>query len=123
MTSREALQLRAIPERLLVIGGGYIGLELGSIYARLGSQVIVVELAAQLPPGIERERVQVLQQTLRKRGVEIHLRTKVTGLQHQGQHVTVSLAQESGSTAALETDHVLVAGWRPPKTTGSRLDP
>jgi dihydrolipoamide dehydrogenase len=116
MTSREALQLRAIPERLLVIGGGYIGLELGSIYARLGSQVIVVELTEQLLPGIDRDLVQVVQQGLRKRGVEIHLRTKVAGLQHQGQHVTVSLAQESGSTAALEVDHVLVAIGRRPNT-------
>ena len=116
MTSREALQLRAIPERLLVIGGGYIGLELGSVYARLGSQVIVVELTEQLLPGIDRDLVQVVQQALRKRGVEIQLRTKVTGLQHQGQHVTVSLAQESGSTSALEADHVLVAVGRRPNT-------
>src|SRR5919108_2347779 len=108
MTSREALQLRSIPERLLVIGGGCIGLELGSVYARLGSRVAVVELTEQLLPGIDRDLVQVVQQALRKRGVELHLRTKVTGL-HAGQHVTVSLAQESGATSALEADHVLVA--------------
>jgi dihydrolipoamide dehydrogenase len=122
MTSREALHLRAIPERLLVIGGGYIGLELGSVYARLGSQVIVVELTEQLLPGIDRDLVQVVQQGMRKRGVEIHLRTKVTGLQHQGQHLTVSLAQESGSTAALEVDHVLVAVGRRPNTDALGLE-
>src|SRR5919109_3939206 len=81
MTSREALQLRSTPERLLVIGGGYIGVQLGSVYARLGSRVTVVELTEQLLPGIDRDLVQVVQQTLRKRGVEIHLRTKVTGVQ------------------------------------------
>jgi dihydrolipoyl dehydrogenase len=116
MTSREALQLRSIPERLLVIGGGYIGLELGSVYARLGSRVAVVELTEQLLPGVDRDLVQVVQQALRKRGVELHLRTKVTGLQRQGQHVTVSLAQESGPTSALEADHVLVAVGRRPNT-------
>src|SRR5919108_5608152 len=112
MTSREALQLRSIPERLLVIGGGCIGLELGSVYARLGSRVSVVELTEQLLPGVDRDLVQVVQQALRKRGVELHLRTKVTGLQRQGQHVTASLAQESGATSALEADHVLVAVGR-----------
>lgn len=116
MTSREALQLRSIPERLLVIGGGYIGLELGSVYARLGSRVAVVELTEQLLPGVDRDLVQVVQQALRKRGVELHLRTKVTGLQRQGQHVTVSLAQEGGPTSALEADHVLVAVGRRPNT-------
>ena len=116
MTSREALQLRAIPERLVVIGGGYIGLELGSVYARLGSQVSIVELTEQLLPGIDRDLVHVVQQDLRKRGVEIHLRTKVTGLQRQGQHVTVSLAQDSGATSVLEADRALVAVGRRPNT-------
>jgi dihydrolipoamide dehydrogenase len=122
MTSREALQLRTIPERLLVIGGGYIGLELGSVYARLGSQVVVVELTEHLLPGIDRDLVQVVYQALRKRGVEVHLRTKVTGLQRPGQHVTVSLAQESGATSTLETDQVLVAVGRRPNTEALGLE-
>jgi dihydrolipoamide dehydrogenase len=122
MTSREALRLRDIPERLLVIGGGYIGLELGSVYARLGSRVTVVELTEQLLPGIDRDLVQVVQQTLRKHGVEMHLRTTVTGLQHEGEHVTVSLAEESGSTSALEADRVLVAVGRRPNTDGLGLE-
>jgi dihydrolipoamide dehydrogenase len=122
MTSREALQLRDIPERLLVIGGGYIGLELGSVYARLGSRVTVVELTAQLLPGIDRDLVQVVQQTLRKRGVEIHLRTKVTGVQRGGEPVTVSLAPENGATLTLEADRVLVAVGRRPNTDGLGLE-
>jgi dihydrolipoamide dehydrogenase len=122
MTSREALRLREIPERLLVIGGGYIGLELSSVYVRLGSRVTVVELTEQLLPGIERDLVQVVQQTLRKRGVEMHLHTKVMGLQRNGQHVTVSLAQENGTTQALEVDRVLVAVGRRPNTDGLSLE-
>jgi dihydrolipoamide dehydrogenase len=122
MTSREALRLREIPERLLVIGGGYIGLELGSVYVRLGSRVTVVELTEQLLPGIERDLVQVVHQTLRKRGVEILLRTKVTGLQREGQHLTVTLAQENGTTPALEVDRVLVAVGRRPNSDGLNLE-
>ncbi len=111
MTSREALQVREVPHRLLVIGGGYIGLELGSVYARLGSQVTVVELTAQLLPGIERDLVQVVQQTLRKRGVEILLRTKVTGLHSESQHVTVNLAQENGDDAGARGRSCPRRGW------------
>jgi dihydrolipoyl dehydrogenase len=122
MTSREALRLHEIPERLLVIGGGYIGLELGSVYVRLGSRVTVVELTEQLLPGIERDLVQVVQQTLRKRGVELLLRTKVTGLQREGRHLTVNLAQENGTTQALEVDRVLVAVGRRPNTDGLSLE-
>jgi dihydrolipoamide dehydrogenase len=122
MTSREALQLREIPQRLLVIGGGYIGLELGSVYARLGSQVTIVELTAQLLPGMERDLVQVVQQTLRKRGVESLLRTKATRVQHEGQHVTVNLAQENGTTQALEVDRVLVAVGRRPNSDALNLE-
>jgi dihydrolipoamide dehydrogenase len=122
LTAREALQLRDIPERFLVIGGGYIGLELGSVYARLGSRVTVVELTAQLLPGIDRDLVQVVQQTLQKRGVEIHLRTKVTGLQNEAGHITVNLAQEGGTTLALEADRVLMAVGRRPNTDGLGLE-
>lgn len=122
MTSREALQLRQIPQRLLVIGGGYIGLELSSVYARLGSQVTIVELTAQLLPGIERDLVQVVQQTLRKRGIEILLRTKVSGVQQAGQHLAVNLAQENGTTQELEVDRVLVAVGRRPNSDSLGLE-
>jgi dihydrolipoamide dehydrogenase len=122
MTSHEALQLDEIPERLLVIGGGYIGLELSSVYARLGSRVTLVELTEQLLPGIERDLVQVVQQRLRKHGIEIHVRTKVSGLQRRDKHVTVNLAQEDGTTLALEADRVLVAVGRRPNTAGLGLE-
>jgi dihydrolipoamide dehydrogenase len=122
MTSREALQLRDVPERLLVIGGGYVGLELGSVYARLGSRVTVVELTAQLLPGIERELVQVVHQMLRKREVEILLRTKVTGVRAEGAHVTVDLTQHDGTTLTREGDRVLIAVGRRPNTDGLGLE-
>jgi dihydrolipoamide dehydrogenase len=122
MTSRQALMLRDVPERFLVIGGGYIGLELGSVYARLGSRVTVVELTGQLLPGIDRDLVQMVQRSLRKRGIEVHLRTKVTGLQTSGEHVSVSLAHDNGETSTLEADRALVAVGRRPNTEGLGLE-
>jgi dihydrolipoamide dehydrogenase len=98
MTARQALMLRDIPERLLAGGSGYIGLKLGSVYARLGSQVTMVELTGQLLPGIDRDLVQIVQHSLNKRGLGVHLRTKVTGLQTSGAHVSVSLARDNGET-------------------------
>ena len=93
MTSREALMLREVPERFLVVGGGYIGLELGTVFARLGSRVTVVEMTEQLLPGIERDLEQVVQRALQKRGVEMHLHAKVTALHHEGGRVQVSVAR------------------------------
>jgi dihydrolipoamide dehydrogenase len=122
MTSRQALMLRDVPERLLVIGGGYIGLELGSVYARLGSRVTVVELTGQLLPGIDRDLVQMVQRRLRNHGVEVHLRTKVTGLQTLGAHVSVNLARDGGETSTLEAERVLVAIGRRPNTEALGLE-
>jgi dihydrolipoamide dehydrogenase len=114
--------LRNIPERLLVVGGGYIGLELGSVFARLGSRVVVVELTEHLLPGIDRDLVQVIRQTLGKRGVDIQLRTKVTGVRHEGGHVAVDLAQNDGTARTLEADRVLVAVGRRPNTDDLGLE-
>jgi dihydrolipoamide dehydrogenase len=122
MTSREALMLRDIPAHLLVVGGGYIGLELGSVYARLGSRVTVVEMTDQLLPGIDRDLVQVVQRSLRKREVDIHLRAKVTDLRQQGQGVRVSIAPQEGQPLTLEADRVLVAVGRRPNTDDLGLE-
>lgn len=122
MTSREALMLREIPERLLVIGGGYIGIELGSVYARLGSQVSVLEMTDHLLPGVDRDLVQIVQRALQKRGVKIHLHAKVTTLDTEGTHVRVSVTKERGEAFELEVDRVLVAVGRQPNTDALGLD-
>jgi dihydrolipoamide dehydrogenase len=122
MTSRHALALRAVPERLLVVGGGYIGVELGTVYARLGSRVTVVEMTDQLLPGMDRDLVQVVQRNLRQRDVEIHLRTKVTGINGAGQRVRVQIGQEQGEVTTLEADGVLIAVGRRPNTDALGLE-
>jgi dihydrolipoamide dehydrogenase len=122
LTSRQALQLSEIPARLLVVGGGYIGLELGSVFARLGSRVTVVELSQQLLPGIDLDLVQVVQQRLGARGVDIHLRTKVASLRPESGHVAIELAPENGSARTVEAERVLVAVGRRPNTDDLGLE-
>jgi dihydrolipoamide dehydrogenase len=122
MTSREALMVREVPERLLVVGGGYIGLELGSVYARLGSRVSVVEMTEQLLPGIDPDLVQVVQRALQRRGVEMHLGAKVSELRHEGERVRVSVTPERGQGMTLEADRVLVAVGRRPNTDDLGLE-
>ena len=122
ITAREALSLRDIPPRLLVIGGGYIGLELGSVFARLGSRVSVIEMTDRLLPGIDRDLVQVVQQSLQKRGVEIHLRAKVTELRREGQGLTARLMPQEGEARTLEAERVLIAVGRQPNTDDLGLE-
>jgi dihydrolipoamide dehydrogenase len=113
--SAAALALPAAPERLLVVGGGYIGLELGSVYAALGSRVTVVELLDGLLPGVDRDLVGPLARRLQKRLAQVLLGTKVAGLREEAGAVTVELAGE-GAPSRLEVDQVLVAVGRRPNT-------
>ena len=115
MDSTGALELRDIPETLLVIGGGYIGLEMGTVYAELGSQVSVVELTDALLPGADRDLVKPLQKRLEKLLTAIHLRTKVVKLADTGSAVRVEFEGPEGPFAA-EFSRVLVAVA---STTGS----
>ena len=96
MDSTGALELRDIPESLLVVGGGYIGLEMGTVYAELGSKVAVVELTDALLPGADRDLVKPLQQRLEKLFAAIHLRTKVVTLKDTGNEIAVQFEGPDG---------------------------
>jgi dihydrolipoamide dehydrogenase len=113
--SAAALALPAVPARLLVVGGGYIGLELGTVYAALGSEVSVVELTDGLLPGVDRDLVAPLQRRLRGLFKQIHLRTKVTAVAETPSGAVVELAGE-GAPARLEVEQVLVAVGRRPNS-------
>jgi dihydrolipoamide dehydrogenase len=121
MDSTGALELRDIPETLLVIGGGYIGLEMGTVYAELGSQVSVVELTDALLPGADRDLVKPLQKRLEKLLTAIHLRTKVVKLADTGSAVRVEFEGPEGPFAA-EFSRVLVAVGRRPNSDGIGLE-
>ncbi len=121
MDSTGALELEDIPERLLVIGGGYIGLEMGTVYAALGSQVTVVEMTDGLLPGADRDLVRILQARLKKEFEAIHLNTRVTGIKDAGECLQVVL-QGSGEAEEAGFDRVLVSVGRQPNTSGLGLE-
>jgi dihydrolipoamide dehydrogenase len=128
MSSTGALALAEIPESLLVIGGGYVGLELGTVYAALGSRVSLVETAGRLLPGVDRDLVDPLQRRLSQIFKEIRLNTRVSGLDETETGVTVRL-EEEGAAGSGEFARVLVAIGRKPageglglENTGVRLD-
>jgi dihydrolipoamide dehydrogenase len=121
MDSTSALALDEVPKSLLVVGGGYIGLEMGTVYAELGSAVTVVELLDGLLPGADRDLVKPLEKRLRERFAGIHLNTKVVELQDAGEKVDVRV--EGGEFNGTHSfDRVLVSIGRKPVTTGIGLE-
>jgi dihydrolipoamide dehydrogenase len=121
VSSTEALSFESVPAHLIVVGGGYIGLELGSVWARLGSRVTVVEFLPSLLPFADSEIAGLLYKSLGKQGLKFHLDTKVTGASVQAGHVVVD-AQSKGEQVLLQGDKVLVAVGRRPVTAGLGLD-
>ncbi|MBI3457981.1 MAG: dihydrolipoyl dehydrogenase [Candidatus Rokubacteria bacterium] len=119
--SAAALALPAVPARLLVVGGGYIGLELGTVYAALGSEVTVVELTDGLLPGVDRDLVVPLARRLGGLFKQIHLGTRVTAVREAKGTAVVELAGE-GAPARLEIEQVLVAVGRRPNTEDLGLE-
>ena len=118
MDSTAALELPDIPDRLLVIGGGYIGLELGTVYATLGSRVTLVEMTGGLLPGVDRDLVQPLQRRVDKLFTAIHLETRVTALREVGAEIEADLE----GRATERFDRVLVAVGRRAQSDGLGLE-
>jgi len=124
MDSTDALELIDVPKKLLVVGGGIIGLEMATVYRALGSEVTVVEFMDQLMPGADLDLVKPLADRLKKQGVAVHLRTKANGTEAQKNGLKVSFeSAEAGKPAPIEAqvfDRVLVAVGRAPN--GGKLD-
>ena len=120
-TSTEALRLDSVPPRLLVVGGGYIGLELGLVYAGLGSAVTVAELMPELLGGADQDLVQPVRRRCFKRFDKVFVETKVERIERDGGVFSVTLASKSGSST-IEVDQVLVAIGRRPNTSGLGLE-
>ena len=122
MDSTGALALEDIPKTLLVIGGGYIGLELGQAYAAFGSDVTVVEMLPDLLANADRDLVQVLEKRLKEQFKEILAETKVAGLKNEGSHVVVSLESKDGKALKRTFDKVLISVGRRPNTADLGLE-
>ncbi|KJS28772.1 MAG: dihydrolipoamide dehydrogenase [Desulfatitalea sp. BRH_c12] len=121
MNAADALKLPGIPADLLVIGGGYIGLELGTIYAALGSRVHLVQMSDRLLPGLDADLVAPLQQRLESYFESMHLQTRVTGLQTSAQGGGKAVIEGSG-TRELRCDRAVVAIGNRPSTQGLGLE-
>ncbi|MBO9603238.1 MAG: dihydrolipoyl dehydrogenase [Novosphingobium sp.] len=121
--STGALQLPAVPKHLVVIGGGVIGLELGSVWRRLGAKVTVVEFLDQVLPGMDGDVRKEAQKLFAKQGIEFKLGTKVTAAAVKGKKATLTLEPAAGGAAeTVEADCVLVAIGRRPNTEGLGLE-
>jgi dihydrolipoamide dehydrogenase len=123
VSSTGALDLETVPKRLVVIGAGVIGLELGSVWRRLGSEVTVVEYLDRILPGMDGEVAKNFQRILGKQGFQFKLGAKVTGVERTGNGATLTVEPAAGGNAeTIEADVVLVAIGRVPFTQGLGLD-
>lgn len=122
ITSTEALTLTEVPKHMILIGGGVIGLELGSVYARLGAKVSVVEYFDSIIATMDSTMGKELQKSLKKLGMEFYLGHKVTGATVKGKEVTVTAENKKGEKMELKGDYCLVAVGRTAYTEGLGLD-
>jgi dihydrolipoamide dehydrogenase len=120
VTAREALSFEHVPEHLVVAGAGFIGLELGSVWRRLGAQVTVMEMLPQILPNLDRQAVDALYRSLRKQGIQFKLSTRITGVRKIGSKAIVQFNSGAGSEE-VDCDKVLVAVGRRPLSTGLGL--
>ena len=121
--STGALALSKVPDHLVVIGGGVIGLELGSVWRRLGAKVTVIEYLDKLLPGMDDDVRKEAAKVFKKQGMDLKMSTKVTGAAIKGKKVTVTVEPSQGGDAeTIEASHVLVAIGRKPNTDGLGLD-
>jgi dihydrolipoamide dehydrogenase len=112
-----ALKIPRVPEHLIVIGGGVVGLELGSVWRRLGAKVTVVELMPTILPGMDEELVREADKSFRKQGIDIRVGTRVTGGKRSKDRVSIDVDKD-GKTETLQGDYVLVSVGRKPSLTG-----
>ncbi|MBA3463443.1 MAG: dihydrolipoyl dehydrogenase [Deltaproteobacteria bacterium] len=120
--STGALALEAVPARMVVIGGGYIGLELGMVYAKFGSKVTVVEAMPRLLGTIDKDCVAVVERKLKKLGVEVMLNTKAKAWEDKGDRAVLTVELQDGKTATVDTDVILMSIGRRPNSENLGLD-
>ena len=121
LSSTEALNLSAVPKKLGIVGGGYIGLELGSVWMRLGAEVTVIEMLPSVATGLDGQIGRTLQRILKKQGFDFRMKTMVTGATVAGKKVKVTIETE-GKDEELQFDRLLVAVGRRPLTKGLNLE-
>ena len=122
ITSTEALKLKEIPKHMIVIGGGVIGLELGQVYKRLGSEVSVVEYMDRIIPTMDAAQSKELTKVMKKQGIKFFVSHKVSGVTRNGDEVVVTATDKKDNEVEFKGDYVLVSVGRKPYTDGLNLD-
>jgi dihydrolipoamide dehydrogenase len=123
VSSTGALDFETVPKRLVVVGAGIIGLELGSVWRRLGSEVVVIEFLDRILPGMDLEICKQFQRMLDRQGIKFHMSSKVTGIAKKAKGASVSFEPVAGGEAqAIDADKVLIATGRVPYTQGLGLE-
>ncbi len=122
LDSTGALALAEVPKRMVVVGGGYIGLELGQVYAKLGSKVTVVEALDTVLAGIEKDCAQVVARKLKKMGVEVLLQAKAKRWEDKGDRAVVTVETKDGNEATIDCDKILVTVGRRPNSADIGLE-
>ena len=121
VSSTVALKLEQVPKKMVVVGGGYIGLEMGSVWSRLGSEVHVVEFLDHITPGMDKEISSEFMKILKKQGINFHMQHKVEKIKKNNNNAIVSTLNENGTKKDFECDVVLISVGRKPNTEGLNL--
>ena len=121
VSSSGALKLEQVPKKMVVVGGGYIGLEMGSVWSRLGSEVHVVEFLDHITPGMDKEISSEFMKILKKQGINFHMQHKVEKIKKNNNNAIVSTLNENGTKKDFECDVVLISVGRKPNTEGLNL--
>ena len=121
VSAREALSFERVPDHLVIAGGGFIGLEMGSVWRRLGAQVTVIEMLPHILPTMDRQAADTIHRSLRKQGIQFKLGTRINGLRRDDDKVVVQFDAGAGPED-VECDRLLVAVGRKPLTAGLGLD-
>ncbi len=122
LSSTGALSLNSVPKKMIVVGGGYIGLEMGSVWSRLGSEVHVIEFLDHITPGMDKEISKEFMKILTKQGISFHMQTKVESIKNNKTSAKVFLMDKDGKKKDLECDVVLISVGRKPNTKNLKLD-
>ncbi len=122
VSSTGVLKLDKVPKKLMVVGGGYIGLEMGSVWSRLGSEVHVVEFLDHITPGMDKEISNEFMKILKKQGIKFHMQHKVEKITKKNSSAIVLTMDKDGNTKDFDCDVVLVSVGRKPNTEGLNLE-
>ena len=122
LSSTGALKIEQVPKKLVVVGGGYIGLEMGSVWSRLGAEVHVVEFLENITPGMDKEISKEFMKILKKQGIKFHMQNKVETITKNSTGVVVTTTDKDGKKNNFDCDKVLISVGRSPNTQGLNLE-